>query len=274
MTEKLKNEVREVIVNFSCGLLAGTIDVLLYFLFQSFNAGKYGYGSIAMRRAVEDSIDEVESLGIDGETVRKVMWRAIHRKKLIRRTDDGLLEVTQDGLKRLKEIIPSYRKKRPWNGHFYLVTYDIVEEKKRQRRILREYLKKLGCGMLQDSVWITPYNPKIVLKKFILDNNLSGSIVVSDIGKDGSIGDEALEDLVYRVYRLEEINKKYEDFISEHRDDDKGISRVYFQFLSILKDDPRLPFEILPQNWAGDKAHRLLLKKIPSQMIVLSDGNM
>jgi len=263
MIKENKKNVKEIIVDFSCGLLAGTIDVFLYFLFQSFNAGKYGYGSTAMRRAVEDSIKEVESLGIDGEGVKKAIWKALHRNWLAKKPGKEEIEITKEGLKRLKEIIPSYKELRSWDGHFYLVTYDIVEEKRRERRVLREYLKKLGCGMLQDSVWITPYNPKLILKKFIQENFLSGSIIVSDIGKDGSIGDEALEDLVARVYKLDEINERYKDFIQECQSSKVLSNQAYFQFLSILKDDPQLPFEILPYNWLGDKAYRLLKGSFP-----------
>lgn len=272
MIRKDKNEIRETIIDFSCGLLAGTVDVLLYFLFQTFNAGKYGYGSIAMRRAVEDSLSEVESLGIDRETVRKAIWKAMHRKLLIRKTDKETIEITNEGLKRLKEVIPSYRENRQWDGHFYLVAYDIVEEKRRQRRTLREYLKKLGCGSLQDSVWVTPYNPKLVLKTFIQENFLSGSIIVSDIGKDGSIGDEDLSDLVNRVYHLEEINQRYKNFLSELRACKIVGHQIHFQYLSILNDDPQLPFEILPPNWVGDETHLLLIEKISSRFPVLPDS--
>ena len=274
MNKKNKNDIKEIIVNFSCGLLAGTIDVLLYFFFQSFNAGKYGYGSIAVRKGVEDSISEVESLGIDGETIKKAISKAIHRNLLVRGSDKKTIKITNEGLGRLKEIVPSYNKNRIWDGHFYLVTYDIVEEKRRQRRLLREYLKKLGCGSLQDSVWITPYNPKSFLKTFIQENFLSGSIVVSDIGKDGSIGDETLGELAGRVYQLDKVNSRYENFIVGHQKNKFVNAQTYFQFLSILKEDPQLPFEILPSNWLGDKAYNLIFGKFSSHLPVLSDSKM
>lgn len=139
-----------------------------------------------------------------------------------------------------------------------------MEEKRYQRKILREYLKKLGCGILQDSVWLTPYNPKLTLKTFIDENFPSGSIIVSDIGENGSIGDEDLGDLVSRVYHLDRINQKYEQFIYEHKNKNTFDVSSKFWFLSILREDPQLPFEILPYNWLGDKAYQLIKNNYPS----------
>lgn len=260
MNIEKREQVQKKIIDVTCGLLAGTTDILLYFIYQGFNAGKYGYGSIAMRRSVNDSIEEVMALGIDGETVKKAIWNITHRK-FIKRTSKNTVEITKEGIKKLSELIPSYHQSRSWNGHFYLVIYDISEKKRRARRILRDYLRKLGCGLLQDSVWLTPYNPKEVLQEFIESNSLSGSIIVSDVGKDGSIGDENLNDLVERVYRLEEINRRYIKFVAGLSHEDFTEIGAKFQYLSILQDDPQLPFEILPNNWMGDKTYLLMKEK-------------
>lgn len=78
MNLKAKEEIKEKVVNVSCGLLAGTADLLLFCIFQGLNAGKHGYGSIAMHKAIEDSVEEVVSLGIDKEAVKRAIWKATH----------------------------------------------------------------------------------------------------------------------------------------------------------------------------------------------------
>lgn len=255
-----RKQIRNKIVDLTCGLLAATTDLFLFCLFQSLNVGKHGRSSAGIERSIEDSIDEVTSLGINKETVKKAIWNLTHRK-LIKKEDKNTVEITREGINKLSKVIPFYREKRLWNGHFYLVIYDIDEKKRRARRTLREYLKKLGCGLLQDSVWLTPYNPRDILKNFIKENSLSGSIIVSDIGKDGSIGDEKLEELIKRVYKLDEINERYKSFILEMKKNKYDKNQAYFHFLSILKDDPQLPFEILPGDWKGDEAYKLLKER-------------
>src|SRR3989304_96162 len=75
------------------------------------------------------------------------------------------VEVTAAGRKRLDRLASSYEEKRKWDGRLYMITYDIPESKKPIRDLLRHQLKKLGCGMLQASVWVTSYDPREVLRK-------------------------------------------------------------------------------------------------------------
>jgi len=260
-----KEEVWGKIGDLSCGVIATGIDLVLFFVFQEINLGEYGYGSIAARKATQTSVDDVLSCGIDKEFVKKAIWKAIHRKWIRRNPENkNLLKITQEGIERLKSLIPDYEDLRTWDGHFYLLTYDIPEKQHEDRDLLREYLRRIGCGMLQASVWLTPYNPKKIVKKFIEENNLSGTIIVSDIGKEGSIGEEDLDDLVNRVYHLNDLNDRYGRLIEEAREGTFDKTQIHFRFLSILKDDPQLPFEILPYNWLGDKAYQLVKEVILS----------
>lgn len=252
-------------MDLSCGLLATTIDVTLFFIFQNFNLLKEGYGSFAVKRAIDKSVEEVMACGIDKEMVKRAFWKASHRGFIKRKWEDkNLLQITQQGLVRLKALLPFYRKKRLWDKHLYLITYDIPEKDSGKRQILRESLKQLGCGMLQASVWITPYNPKKILEELVLHHHIPGSIIISDLGKDGSIGEEDLDDLLSRVYNLEDLNRRYKAFIQELKLDKQNRVQTSFRYLSVLQDDPQLPFEILPHDWLGDKAYQYFQEKFPS----------
>ena len=166
-------------------------------------------------------------------------------------------QITQAGKEKLKRLLPHYNNKRIWDKRLYLVSYDIPNSKKAVRDNLRQILKTLGCGLLQESVWLTPYNPKEVLKNFVAENNLSGLVLLSDLGLDGNIGEEDNRGLVGRVYRLEELNQRYGEFLDQWKNKPPQPESLP-QFFSILKDDPQLPFALLPNDWLGEKAWELI----------------
>lgn len=263
-----KDRIKTIAGDISCGLLATVIDLSLfimsdlsYMLEESFKSPYYKVIEKSTERAVEDLI----TLGINKETVKRAIWKATHKKWIKRGGENQkFLSVTPAGIDKLKGLLPNYQEKRPWDSHLYLVTYDVPEEAKSQREILRECLKKLGCGLLQDSVWLTPYNPRAVLKRLISQYGLSGLVIVSDVGKEGSVGDEDLDDLVARIFHLDKLNDRYEDFIQKLKEKKLTKFQASFEFMSILNDDPQLPFEILPYNWQGDKAYQYLKEYNPS----------
>lgn len=172
---------------------------------------------------------------------------------------DTLPKITEAGEKRVKRLIPFYDKKRIWDGRIYLVTYDLPVKKNKERDCLRIFLKRIGCGMLQQSIWVTPYNPTILLKEFIEEHDLLEELVlVSSVERNGAIGGMTFSELIEKVYDLSSINEKYKVFIKEAENNKETRKKsLIFQFLSILRVDPQLPFELLPGDWAGREAYRL-----------------
>lgn len=190
------------------------------------------------------------------------------RNKWIKTTRRGAMpEITEEGKRRLSKVLPQYDVKRTWDGRIHLVTYDIPEVKKRQREILREQLRSIGCGKLQDSVWMTPYNPIDILRSFIAERRLGGTIIISDLGHDASIGEEDLQSLVVRVYKLEELNERYIQWLEEVDRHGSIGAQLVVGYLVILKDDPQLPFDLLPDWWEGDKAYKKVKEKVSSLSI-------
>ena len=114
--------------------------------------------------------------------------------------------------------------------------------------------------MIQESVWLTPYDPNDILREFTKERKLKGSIIVSDLGKDGSIGEEDIKDLVRRIYKLNEINKEYKEFLEKFAGTQTIPLQTPFAYWKILKNDPQLPFELLPGDWLGERAYQLFLK--------------
>lgn len=174
--------------------------------------------------------------------------------------------ITRAGKRRLATLLPSYDQVRHWDQKLYLVVYDIPEKKKVARETLRDYLKKIGCGMLQNSVWITPYDPREVLRKFVFRWGLVGQVLIGDLGRGNRIGGESWEELLDRVYSLSALNRRYQRFLTKYSKEKEPLSWIAIDFLAVLGDDPQLPFVLLPKNWLGGKAYTLYKSRLRSQV--------
>lgn len=194
-------------------------------------------------------------------TLERAFW-VLKRKGFLKIVKEELLikpATTEAGFRKLKNRVPIYDEKRVWDKKIYLVTYDIPEEDRSDREVLRSQLLKLGCGKLQASVYLTPYNPTEVLREFLEKHWLTGEVLISNLGEDGNIGGGDLKTLLSNVYNLEKLNYRYQQFIDGHKKLD-NFSSVLFEFLTILKDDPQIPFALLPENWVGEEAYQIFKK--------------
>lgn len=243
---------RRRILKLSEGVLSTVVDVTLLLLFFS---AEYGWsGPKAMGKAHEE-LEEVNY-----ESIKRALGalRRAGMVKLSGRGDKFKARITKQGRKRLEAKIPFYDEKRVWDKKLYLVTYDVAEHKRGDRELLRRYLRKIGCGMLQKSVWLTVYNPTGVLREFIEEKNLVGSVIVSCLGEKGNIGQEDVKDLVRRVFNLDDLNERYLGYLSKYSGGKKfDRMQTVFGFLAVLENDPQLPFELLPNTWVGDEAYEL-----------------
>jgi phenylacetic acid degradation operon negative regulatory protein len=199
------------------------------------------------------------------DRIKRAIISARHHGLIKKSKRHAWPEMTEAGKKRLASAVPVYDAKRPWDDRLHLVTYDIPERKSDDRRLLREWLRRMGCGRLQDSVWMTPYNLIDLLRTFVDEHNLENTVIVSDMGRDGAIGEEKIVDLIVRIYQLDALNDRYEAWIAEAERHGKIDHRMMLSYLAVLKDDPQLPFRLLPKWWKGDQAYRLVeidMKKV------------
>lgn len=242
--------IKEEIIELTKGVLNTTIDLSLFTIALGIQSYSIGSGRTDFFKALEASDDFVK-------IVRKNYFKrasySATQKEYLRKNEDEW-RITEKGRTRLEEILPKYHTKRPWEGKIYLITYDIPETKRKDRDLLRRYLKRIGCGMFQASVWLIPYDPREKLNHFLKDFRIPGFIAVSNIGHDGNVGQMSVKDLVKQVYQLDKLNERYEEFLLENQKRKMTSIEMNFHFLSILKDDPQLPFSLLPECWLGDKA--------------------
>lgn len=261
LKKRNKTETQKRIRELSLGVISKATDLTLFFIFFNLEFATSGSRSgRAVWKARNKAFEELED--INYETLRDAFY-ILKRKGLVRVVKEETFykpQITKVGKKRLESLIPTYDEQRVWDKRLYLVTYDVPEERKGDRDILRDHLKKIGCGMLQKSVFLTPYNPKGILEDFIEEKGLRASIIISDVGEDGSVGEKNIKTLVREIYNLDELNDEYRDFIFEFQDVKEGTAeslKAGFAFTEILEKDPQLPFELLPDNWVGDQAYKI-----------------
>lgn len=254
-----KKHVSQKLLEASEGLVATVTDLVLFISILPFSMAG-AYTSRDVTRRFED-VQKLIGEDLNYRTIKNIIAKLITAGLITKNPTRNSLEIaiTRLGRKRLESVIPRYHETRPWDEHLYLVSYDIPAKPKRKRDLLREYLRRIGGVLLQESLWLTPYNPRDIVNDFVKEQGIGGSIIISKLGTDGAIGEEKLPDLIRRVYRLYTLNERYAEFIEKYEAQKNVLSlfAMSTDYFSILKDDPQLPFALLPDDFLGEKAYRI-----------------
>lgn len=241
------------------GLVGTTTDALLYLTYITFTmAGKHT--SYEIDRAFQEA---EQLLGeINYQTLKRALAHLITEGLIDRSPKKSAMEIaiTKKGKERITATIPVYQKDRPWDGYLYLVSYDVPKIANTKRDLLRDYIRKTGGALLQESLWIHPYNPKILLEEFTTNHQIPGTVLISKLGKDGAIGETSIHKLVTKIYTLDALAEEYNEFIEKYQHKKKiPYWKVSLDYFRILKHDPQLPFPLLPKNFPADSAHELFI---------------
>lgn len=159
----------------------------------------------------------------------------------------------------------------PWDRHWRLVGFGIPERRRGARDAIRNLLAEFGAAPLQSGLYVHAYD----LTDFVLP--LANHLKVSDtvtafasrtIRVGGELSDELL---VERLWPLDDLAGRYDVVrrqlasIAEQASVTDG-DQVAASMLSaivatedVMRDDPQLPSELLPDRWSGAEARRAFL---------------
>ncbi len=255
----MNSKTKEFVLKATDGLIGSAVNTVLWFIYlqgASIGVSKSSYGAHQMFRGAHEALEEFNYESFK-QIISKLRRQGYIKKAPYSKTE---LEITKIGKERIAALLPVYQTTRPWDGYLYLISYDIPEIRHTSRDLLRRYLKTVGCARLQESLWITPYNPRKLLDDFMRERGIDGTVLVSKLGKDGAVGEEGLQGLLERVYGLQSLNDRYKDFISLASQKSIQKFQLAVEFHHIIVDDPQLPFELLPKNWSSERANSLYLK--------------
>lgn len=173
------------------------------------------------------------------------------------------IRLSNQGKTKLRRDFPLFAmQKKPWDGYWRLVIFDISETSRYIRDILREKLKNLGFGRLQQSIYISPYDFEEDIVEFLESHKLLGKAFVLT-AKHHLMGDAQI--LAEHVWKLDELNEEYQEMLDklekiktpkvDLEKKQKAVQQLRIEYFDLLLRDPLLPKELLPKDWVG---HQLL----------------
>lgn len=218
----------------------------------------------------------LEAFGHNEQAVRAAVSRMSKQGwlKSEKRGNKSYYFLTEQGVARMKEASKRIYKEPtpPWKGKWWILVYTIPEEKRHLRDKLREELVWSGFGLLSNSCWITPNDLEDEMKRMIKKYEIEDYVSYFQSTYKGM---QTNEELVKKCWDLDEINKRYAQFIEQYSQkyviDKSKINKnemsdsscfvksawLVHQYRKFLFIDPSLPDELLPEKWLGDSATSL-----------------
>ncbi len=163
--------------------------------------------------------------------------------------------LTEKGFSELCLVFPFFRfLKETWDGKWRIISYEIPEKKRELRDRLRREMQGWGLGPWHRSFWITPHPVLTILKSLTSQKEEEQYIQAFDA--DHTFGDK--EVLIEKVWgksaldkKYRELFKKWHDVLSGKEEKPEKLQKVVNDYVTILKDDPGLPKELLGEQWIG-----------------------
>ena len=186
--------------------------------------------------------------------------RSISVGDIKRKTDSQgktYLELTSIGQTKYKRRFPVFSNNNlKWDGNFMVVIFDIPEKERKNRVVLRRKLIELGFGMLQKSVFISPYHFEEDLREFLEINNLGDTVFVLTAKK--LLGGNTKE-LIEKTWHLDEIKKKYEKILN-CIESESSRKKIWEDYLAVLRIDPMVPEDLYQMKKLRDDVAKSLSK--------------
>lgn len=184
----------------------------------------------------------------------------------IKKQDDDYYQITSKGEKEFDKILRPLRATGTWDGRWRLVIFDIPENKRDVRDRLRRSLNRLGLGILQASVWISPNDIKKEVEEIGQRLKIQESLRFFEVSRNKSLDRTIIE----KSWNLPEIVDAYKKLNLEVgrvlRSIDKtskpnfAIKKLIFEYALILQKDPILPWEFRQKDEIRKTAHENYLK--------------
>lgn len=179
--------------------------------------------------------------------------------KVVGKKGDKSLVLTTRAHRIFYEEYPLARlRKEKWDSFWTIAAYDLPNLKRNDRDYLRKKLKDLGFGCPQESLYICPLPLAQALRQLIEGEELGEYVWV--LRAETVLGLENKE-VAKRAWNLLELNDLYFKLLEilplVKKSRNKGMLLEWQRhFLSLDLADPYLPFELLPDDWQGEKCRK------------------
>ncbi len=226
--------------------------------------------------------------GISDETVRSCMRRLMADGLFVRQGEgrEAVFTATEAGKAALEVThqrhLMAYAQDaagRGWDRRWRLVAFAIPESRRAARDAFRDHLRLLGGAAIQPGLYVSPHRwtAEVTHEAERLGIGEHVSTLTTD---DLEVGGETNpRTLVERLWPLDEVARRYDEFIETYRDVPDaleamrrrherisehdflpGALHIAIRFNECFEMDPLLPPELLPRPWPGREARDVLAR--------------
>jgi phenylacetic acid degradation operon negative regulatory protein len=153
---------------------------------------------------------------------------------------------------------------RSWTGEWTLLSFSLPESRRADRHQLRKRLSWEGFGLLHNGLWIIPATVDVaqVLSGLDLDDQVKAFRGTTLAPTD------ALQ-IVHDAWNLRALSAGYTQFMArwkepgtreENEDPLARFLSLLTEWLLLVRIDPRLPVQLLPEDWPAVAAQELALR--------------
>lgn len=144
-----------------------------------------------------------------------------HIERVVK-NEKSYLRLTSLGKGQIKRDFPITALTKAWSRKWIIVIFDIEEKARRERNQLRNMLKNIGFGILQDSAWITPLPIGQDVKELMVSQGFSDKAFVLEVSAVLLGNPRVLASRVWKLEKLEEEYLKLKEDIKKIADDIKN----------------------------------------------------
>ena len=214
-------------------------------------------------------VEVLDSLGVEEKAARQALART---------AADGWLASERVGRSVRWSLTPSGRRlltegaeriyafgasTPPWDGMWLILYVSVPETKRRLRHELRTKLTWAGFGSPGPGMWISPLPGREAEVRAVVEGLGLDDGAMSFTARFAAIGSEP--EMVRRAWDLDAVAAQYAGFVSSFGelrpasacDTMLAQTRLVHEWRRFPFLDPRLPAELLPAGWIGDRAREL-----------------
>lgn len=185
--------------------------------------------------------------------------------------------LTAKGFKELCLFFPFFRYLREsWDGRWRILSYEIPETRRELRDKLRREVAGWGLGPWHRSFWLTPH-PIIENLKTLISQKEEEQYVQAFESEHVFGNREILIEKVWQKTKLDksyrELFKRWHEVLSANPENSnkpdvkiEKFKTIVSEYVSILRNDPGLPPELVGVNWIGNEAFNIF-KEIRSILL-------
>jgi len=215
----------------------------------------------------------------------RAIWR-LERERLIHRSRTGRrieFVVTAAGQKRLPVFEPQPHWSRQWDGAWRVVTFDLPETQRKERKRLWQALRAHKLGLLQRSVWVWPHDMHAMLNEIIRIEGLPECFCGFQASRLFLC---THAEVAATAWDWEEINRRHQHYLQRVTGTEVELRNVVVlpdlattarherqAYQYAFSFDPLLPRVLLPKSYAGfrvEEQHQAFRRRLGLRLQQLS----